>query len=248
MLKIEQLSARIEGVEVLRQVDLAMAQGATVALIGRNGAGKTSLLRSIMGFMKITAGRVTLNGEDLARAPAHRRPYLGIGYAPEDRRLYGAFTLEQNLRFPAEVMGLPEAETARRLERVYGVLPELKEMRERRAAGLSGGQGKMVALGRALMAGHRIILLDEPFQGLAPVLANRYAAALRALRDADREVSLLITESNPSLLRQFADQIYVIERGEVATLDSLPATSLEEAGLEHHQPGAPDAAPNTGKH
>ncbi len=238
MLKIEQLSARIEGVEVLRDVDLIMAQGATVALIGRNGAGKTSLLRSIMGFMKITAGTITLDGDSLLDMPAHHRPRLGIGYAPEDRRLYGAFTLEQNLRFPAEVMGLDEAETRRRLERVYGVLPELFEMRERRAAGLSGGQGKMVALGRALVAGHRIILLDEPFQGLAPVLANRYAAALRALRDTDSEVSLLITESNPSLLRSFADQIYVIERGEVSTQEALPTTSLEEAGFNPNSNGA----------
>ncbi|MFG1462578.1 ATP-binding cassette domain-containing protein [Xanthobacter sp. DSM 24535] len=234
MLKIERLSAQIEGIEVLRHADLEMPQGSTIALIGRNGAGKTSLLRSIMGFMKITAGQVTLDGNSLAQVPPHRRPYLGIGYAPEDRRLYGAFTLEQNLRFPAEVMRLPETEIARRLERVYGVLPELKDMRERPAAGLSGGQGKMVALGRALMAGDRIILLDEPFQGLAPVLAIRYGTALRALRDADRDITLLITESNPSLLRAFADRIYVIERGEVSTLDSLPESSLAEAGLGGH--------------
>jgi branched-chain amino acid transport system ATP-binding protein len=227
MLSVEGLCAEIEGVQVLRNVNLAMPQGSTVALIGRNGAGKTSLLRSIMGFMRVSQGRITLNGTSLDKVPPHHRPVIGIGYAPEDRRLFGSFTLEQNIRFPAEIIGTPDSVIRDRIERVYGILPELKEMRLRAAAGLSGGQGKMVALGRALMAGTKIVLLDEPFQGLAPVLANRYAAALRVLRDTDREISLLITESNPSLLRSFAEVTYVIERGEVSNIGSLPQTSLE---------------------
>lgn len=154
MLRLERVSAEIEGVVVVRDASLDIARGATVALIGRNGAGKTSLQRLIMGALKPRSGRLSFDGHDLAGMPAHRRPFLGIGYAPEDRRLYGSFTLEENLRFPGEVMRLSAAELSRRLDLVYAVLPELRDMRERLAAGLSGGQGKMVALGRALVAGH----------------------------------------------------------------------------------------------
>ncbi|MGW9331358.1 ABC transporter ATP-binding protein [Bosea sp. NPDC055594] len=230
MLEIKGLSAEIEGVQVLRRANLSLAEGATVALIGRNGAGKTSLLRAIMGFMKVTEGEISFDGRPLDAVKAHLRPRLGIGYAPEDRRLFPAFTIEENIRLPAEVMKLPAAEIARRLDGIYAVLPELAELRHRPAAGLSGGQGKMAALARALMIGSRVILLDEPFQGLAPVLANRYAAALRTLRDSHPDIALLITESNPSLLRNFAEKAYAIERGEVSEA-ALAASSLAAAGL-----------------
>ena len=230
MLEIKGLSAEIEGVQVLRRANLSLAEGATVALIGRNGAGKTSLLRAIMGFMQVTEGEISFDGRPLDSVKAHRRPRLGIGYAPEDRRLFPAFTIEENIRLPAEVMKLPAAEIARRLDGIYAVLPELAELRHRPAAGLSGGQGKMAALARALMIGSRVILLDEPFQGLAPVLANRYAAALRTLRDSHPDIALLITESNPSLLRNFAEKAYAIERGEVSEA-ALAASSLAAAGL-----------------
>lgn len=232
MLEIKGLSAEIEGVRVLRGVDFALAEGATVALIGRNGAGKTSLLRAIMGFMQVTAGSIAFDGRPILSLPPYERPRLGIGYAPEDRRLFSSFSIEENIRLPAEVMKVPAAEIARRLEGVYQVLPELAELRHRPAAGLSGGQGKMAALARALMVGTRIILLDEPFQGLAPVLAQRYAAALRALRNSHPDIALLITESNPSLLRSFAERAYAIERGEVTEVaGGLAASSLEAAGL-----------------
>lgn len=230
MLEIKGLSAEIEGVQVLRRANLSLAEGATVALIGRNGAGKTSLLRAIMGFMRVTEGEISFDGRPLDAVKAHLRPRLGIGYAPEDRRLFPAFTIEENIRLPAEVMKLPAAEIARRLDGIYDVLPELAELHHRPAAGLSGGQGKMAALARALMVGSRVILLDEPFQGLAPVLANRYAAALRTLRDSHPDIALLITESNPSLLRNFAEKAYAIERGEVSEA-ALAASSLAAAGL-----------------
>ena len=230
MLEIKGLSAEIEGVQVLRKVDLSLGEGATVALIGRNGAGKTSLLRAIMGFMKVTGGTIGFDGRPILDVKPHERPRLGIGYAPEDRRLFSSFTIEENIRLPAEVMKMPGPEIARRLANIYQVLPELADLRHRAAAGLSGGQGKMAALARALMVGTRIILLDEPFQGLAPVLANRYAAALRALRDSHPDIALLITESNPSLLRNFAERSYAIERGEVTEISGgLAATSLAAA-------------------
>jgi len=218
MLEVADLDAHIQGVHVLRHLALGVAAGETVALIGRNGAGKTTLLRTVMGFVAEVAGALRFQGEDLRALPAHQRPRLGIGYAPEDRRLFAAFDVEANLLLPAQVCKLAPATVRERLELVYTVLPELKELRGRPAGSVSGGQGKMVALGRALMVGSRLVLLDEPFQGLAPVLANRYAEALRRLRDQTHDVGLLITESNPGLLRDFADTTYVIERGEVSRM------------------------------
>ena len=147
--------------------------------------------------------------------PPHDRPRLGIGYAPEDRRLFSSFTVEENILLPARVAKLAESETRRRLDRAYGVLPELSELRHRPAGSVSGGQGKMVALGRALMLGTSLVILDEPFQGLAPVLAQRYSEALRRLRAQDPNITLLVTESNPKLLEAFADTVIMIERGEI---------------------------------
>lgn len=230
MLRFENVDVSIAKIPILRAINFSLNAGETIALIGRNGAGKTSLLRAIMGFMTVTSGSISLDGKPLDGVKAHERPRLGIGYAPEDRRLFSTFTIEENIRLPAEVMKLGEAEITRRLERIYAVLPELADLRQRPAAGLSGGQGKMAALARALMVGSRVILLDEPFQGLAPVLANRYAAALRALRDSHPDIALLITESNPSLLRNFAGRAYAIERGEVSETQ-LAESSLAAAGL-----------------
>ncbi len=139
----------------------------------------------------------------------------GIGYAPEERKLFPTFTVEENLRLPAEVLKLPEAEIARRLEKAYAILPEVKGFADRKAGGLSGGQGKMVALGRALMVGTKLVLLDEPFQGLAPALAKRYGEALLRLREAEPGLAVLISESNPDLLKPMVDSAFLIERGEV---------------------------------
>lgn len=215
MLRLEGVDVHIEGVHVLRGVSFALAARGTTALIGRNGAGKTTTLRTIMGFVRPTQGAITLGDTRLDQLAPHRRPGLGIGYAPEDRRLFAAFSVEDNLRLPLQVAGRSPAETDQRLAAVYEILPELEELRQRPAGSVSGGQGKMVALGRALMIGSRVVLLDEPFQGLAPALANRYAEALRRLTALDTAPALLITESNPKLLEPLADATLTIERGEV---------------------------------
>jgi branched-chain amino acid transport system ATP-binding protein len=214
MLDLENVNVAIADAPVLRSVSFSLPPGATAALIGRNGAGKTTTVRTIMGFTK-ASGTVRLGGQDLGHVPPHRRPFLGIGYAPEDRRLFSAFTVEENILLPGRVAKLSANEVRQRLERAYSVLPELKELAGRPAGSVSGGQGKMVALGRALMLGTRLVILDEPFQGLAPVLAQRYAEALRRLRSQDRDITLLITESNPKLLEAFADVTLTIERGEI---------------------------------
>jgi branched-chain amino acid transport system ATP-binding protein len=217
MLSFENVNVAIEGAPVLRNVSFSVEAGASAALIGRNGAGKTTTVRTIMGFTK-ASGMVRLGGQDLGSIPPHRRPLLGIGYAPEDRRLFSAFTVEENIVLPGRVAKLSLEQIRQRLDRAYAVLPELTELAKRPAGSVSGGQGKMVALGRALMMGTRLVILDEPFQGLAPVLAQRYAEALRRLRTQDRGITLLITESNPKLLATFADATLTIERGEIEKL------------------------------
>lgn len=221
MLTLTNVNAFIEGVQVLRDVSLSLKSGSTAALIGRNGAGKTTLLRTIMGFVTEGGGQITLDDHLLHEVEAHQRPKLGIGYAPEDRKLFSAFNVEDNILLPAQVNKLPPEVIRSRLEHVYTILPELKEMRLRPAGSVSGGQGKMVALGRALMVGSKLILLDEPFQGLAPALAQRYSQVLRRLRDDDPSITLLITESNPALLRDFAEISFVIERGEISQVSSI---------------------------
>lgn len=214
MLALQGVTVALGGVRVLRDVSLRVDRADTVALIGANGAGKTTTLRTIMGLTRMT-GAILFGGATLSDIAPSKRPRLGIGYAAEDRRLFSAFTVEENILMPGKVAGFSPAELARALARVYDILPELRKMAARPAGAVSGGQGKMVALGRALMIGRKLIMLDEPFQGLAPALAQRYAEALRSLRDSDRDVALIITESNPGLLRRFADRALVIERGSV---------------------------------
>lgn len=215
MLKIDHVSASIAGNTVLRGISTEFSAGQLLAVVGRNGAGKTTLLRAIMGLLPLSAGTIAMNGEDLSRVPAHRRTSLGIGYAPEDRVMYPTFSVEENLRLPCDVLGLDVAEIDQRLARVLEVLPQLREMLPRSGSALSGGQGKMAALGRALMVGTRLILLDEPFQGLAPVLANQYAESLRKLHQIAPELCIVVTESNRSLLRDLPDATLILERGEL---------------------------------
>ncbi len=215
MLKIDHVSASIAGNTVLRGVSTEFTAGQLLAVVGRNGAGKTTLLRAIMGLLPLSAGTIAMNGQDLSRVPAHRRTSLGIGYAPEDRVMYPTFSVEENLRLPCDVLGLDAVETDRRLARVLEVVPQLREMLPRSGSALSGGQGKMAALGRALMVGTRLVLLDEPFQGLAPVLANQYSESLRRLHEIAPELCIVVTESNRSLLRDLPDATLTLERGEL---------------------------------
>ena len=213
MLLIDQLSVELAGVQVLRRIHAPVLTGTTVAVIGRNGAGKTTLLRSIMGLVPTTGGSILLDKSELLTQPAHRRAALGIGYAPEDRVIFPTLTVLQNLRLPAEVLGLSAKDMEQRLTAVLEVVPQLEPMLVRSGAALSGGQGKMVALGRALMVGTRMVLLDEPLQGLAPVLAEQYVQSIGRLRRLRPELSVVITESNAGLLTGMPDQTWLLERG-----------------------------------
>jgi ABC-type branched-subunit amino acid transport system ATPase component len=217
VLSLEGVAARIAGITVLHGITTTLEQGSTVAIVGRNGAGKTTLLRLVMGFMPKHGGRVLLEGRDLAAVPARERARLGFGYAPEDRVMFPTFSVEENLRFPCEVIGMARPAVDARLAETLSIVPELEPMLGRSGAALSGGQGKMAALGRAIMAGHRVVLLDEPFQGLAPVLAQQYSQSLRRLHAARPQLCVVITESNRGLLKDIPTRTLVLERGEVQT-------------------------------
>lgn len=215
MLKMTNVSAQIAGITVLRHIDAEFNAGQLLAVVGRNGAGKTTLLRAIMGLLPLTAGSIAFAGTDMSKVAAHRRSAYGIGYAPEDRVMFPTFSVEENLRLPCDVLGLTKQETDRRLARVLDAVPQLAAMLPRSGAALSGGQGKIAALGRALMAGDKLVLLDEPFQGLAPVLATQYAESLRRLHQLAPELCIVVTESNRSLLRDLPDATLTLERGEL---------------------------------
>ncbi len=213
MLTLDTVSVDLARTAVLRKVSARLDAGSTVAVVGRNGAGKTTLLRAIMGLTPVREGRIVFDDVDLVPLAGHRRARHGIGYAPENRGIFPTLTVEQNLRLPCEVQMLSAAETDARLATTLEVAPQLRDMLARSGAALSGGQGKMVALGRALMIGTRMVLLDEPFQGLAPVLAAQYGEALVRLRQARPTLCVVLTESNGSLLGDLPDQILMLERG-----------------------------------
>jgi len=180
MLEIDRLQVSIQSAQVLRGLSLSIGKGKMVGLIGRNGAGKTTTLRAIMGHLALSSGTISFDGHDLSRLPAHARASLGIGYMPEDRGLVPELSVEENILVPLWATGV--ADTTKRLTFVYQVLPELQEMRERRALLLSGGQQKLVALARALVVGTRLLLLDEPFEGVAPALSARLSEVIASLR------------------------------------------------------------------
>jgi len=213
MLKVRSLKVAIGPVPIVRDASLDLSEGEMCGLIGRNGAGKTTLMRALMGAIP-ASGSVEFDHVDLLALPAHRRLAHGVGYMPEDRRLVPDFTVEENIRLPSWSMKMDGTE--QRLEWIFSLMPEVPKFRDRRGMELSGGQQKMVALARALMAGRRMLLLDEPFEGLAPALARRLGEVLADLK-AER-VSVLIAESNEIHVGDLLARAYRIERGSVATV------------------------------
>lgn len=211
-LSIRSLDVSIEKIPILRGVDLDVPDGTMIGLIGRNGAGKTTLIRSIMGLLPARAGSMTLDDVDLAAEPAHRRAPLGVSYMPEDRRLIPSLTVEENIRMPAWANSIPDVEE--RLEWIWEIMPEVATFRDRRALQLSGGQQKLVALARALVPGRRLLLLDEPFEGVAPVLSRRLTEVIAKLRSLG--LSVILSESDDTHSADLVDRAYRIERGVVS--------------------------------
>ena len=235
MLRIQSMNIDLAGHSVLRGIDLELESGQTVAVVGRNGAGKTTLLRGIMGLVPPRSGRLVLDGEDITHSPASRRATAGFGYAPEDRVILPTLSVAQNIALPCEVLRLPRHEIRRRIDAVLASVPQLEPMLARSGAALSGGQGKIVALARALMVGVRFVLLDEPFQGLAPALARQYGDALRALRVSHPQLCVVVTESNSALLEAVQSRTLHIERGSIteATAATDDAPVRVAAAMRH---------------
>ena len=209
MLELHQLHVDIASAQVLRGFSMTVGQGQMMGLVGRNGAGKTSTMRSIMGHLPLRQGQVLLDGQDLARLAPEARAGLGVGYMPEDRGLVPELTVAENICIPLWVSKTLHEQD--RLAFVYQVLPELKDMAQRRALLLSGGQQKLVALGRALAVGTRLLLLDEPFEGVAPALSMRISQVLHQLKGAN--LSVLISQSDLNHSSGLLDSTVVIERG-----------------------------------
>jgi len=211
MLKVASLNVSIGPIPIIRDASLAVNEGEMCGLIGRNGAGKTTFIRALMGALP-AQGKAELGHVDLLTLPAHRRAGQGVGYMPEDRRLVPEFTVEENIRLPTWATQVEGAD--QRLEWIYSIMPEVARFTRRRALELSGGQQKMVALARALMAGTHILLLDEPFEGLAPAVARRLGEVLANLKN--KGVSVLIAESNEVHVVDLLARAYFIERGTVS--------------------------------
>ena len=215
LLEIDGVMVDIDSMTALRGFSMQIAKGAMVSLVGRNGAGKTTLMRSIMGHLKPAKGAIRFQGGDLSAQPRHARAALGIGYMPEDRCLVPQLTVEENILLPLWVT--KSLDRRARLDFVYGVIGELAEMRDRKALLLSGGQQKLVALGRALAIGTRCLLLDEPFEGIAPALSERLSEVLASLRGKD--LTLLMAQSDMNHSRELIDVEFRIERGANAAAD-----------------------------
>jgi len=209
LLEIDDLVVEIQSMPALRGFSMRVARGAMVSLVGRNGAGKTTLMRSIMGHLTPARGTIRFEGDDLAARPRHARAALGIGYMPEDRCLVPQLTVEENILLPLWVAD--HLDRKARLELVYDVIGELAEFRHRKALLLSGGQQKLVALGRALAIGTKCLLLDEPFEGIAPALSERLSQVLASLRGKD--LTLLMSQSDMNHSRALIDVEFTIERG-----------------------------------
>jgi len=193
----------------LRGFSMQLAKGVMASLVGRNGAGKTTLMRTVMGHLKPARGVIRFEGADLAAQPRHGRAALGIGYMPEDRGLVPQLTVEENILLPLWVAA--HLDRSARLEFVYDVIGELRDMRDRKALSLSGGQQKLVALGRALAIGTKCLLLDEPFEGIAPALSERLAEVLSSLKG--NHLTLLMAQSDMNHSRGLVDVEFTIERG-----------------------------------
>ena len=211
MLKVDSLDVSIKSVRILRGVGLHVAPGQLAGLIGRNGAGKTTLMRAIMGVLPSTAGTIEFAGASMHGVPAHVRARSGMGYMPEDRRIIPQLSIEENVCLPAWAAGTPGYEA--RLKRIYEMIPEVALLRERKGLQLSGGQQKLAALARSLMSGTKLLLLDEPFEGVAPVLARRLAEVVAMLRSEG--LSVILSESDLSHSRKLIDVVYTIDRGQV---------------------------------
>jgi branched-chain amino acid transport system ATP-binding protein len=226
LLEARQLTARIGGAEILQGVSLSVAEGQAVCLLGPNGAGKTTFLRAISGLVPARSGEVLLRGQGMGSARPWRRVGLGIAHVPQDRRCFASLTVLENLQMGAY---LDPGSAPERRDQVWEIFPALYEKRDAQAGDLSGGQQQMLAIGRALMGGPQLLLLDEPTLGLAPNLVVSLRDTLARLA-ADRGLGMLLVEQNVDLALRVCERVYVLCAGHIVIADRA-ASEVSEAEL-----------------
>jgi branched-chain amino acid transport system ATP-binding protein len=219
LLEISGLTSHYGRIQALKGIDLQVAEGELLALVGANGAGKTTLLRTISGVQAATGGSIRFDGSDITRASPPVRVRMGISQVPEGRQVFGPLSVEDNLRLGGYTR--PAGEISADLAEMYAMFPVLKEKRHEPAGTLSGGQQQMLAMSRALMARPKLLLLDEPSMGLAPLLVAEIFRAVRALKEAG--TTIFLVEQNAHAALSIADRGYVLETGRVVLQDSGPA-------------------------
>jgi branched-chain amino acid transport system ATP-binding protein len=233
MLDIDRIDTWRGPVQVLRGVSLRVGDGESVVLVGRNGAGKTTTIETIIGLLPARAGSVSFRGRAITRLPAYQRARLGIGYAPEDAGIFPDLSVAENFHI-CEWLGASAAAGSGRAaqadveERIFAVFPEVKALMQRTGLHLSGGQKKIVAIARAMALSPSILLLDEPFEGLAPVVVTRFIDAVKKIKSMG--ISLLIAESNLMTATRIADRLYAIDRGEII-YEGSPRAVFKDDGV-----------------
>jgi branched-chain amino acid transport system ATP-binding protein len=236
LLEAENVVVGYGNTKVLKGVSLALEEGQSIAVLGANGAGKSTLMMTLAGLLRPWEGRIRLDGRDITSVPAEERAALGIALAPEGRGIFATLSIEENLLMGASSLrrrfGAAEARkrTGEALDRVYGMFPILGERRKDRGSNLSGGQQQMLAIGRALAAQPRVLLMDEPCLGLAPKVGNEVYAALRALREEGQ--SLVVVEESSRRALDFADRACVMKLGAKALEDRAAAMKQDERLLQ----------------
>jgi len=240
MLAVRDLAVDIMGSPVLRGISFEVAAGELVCLVGRNGAGKTTSLRAVMGLRAPAAGSIELDGRDIRSLRPFQRARAGIGFAPEESEVFGELPVAENIALPTWVGG-DSGSAAARIEEAYRVFPMLERYRGRGGHALSGGERKMVSIARALALGPRLLLLDEPTEGLSPVVVPSILDGIARIRALGRAV--FIAESNIYHVPDLADRLYVIERGEII-FAGLPGEARKDAAVARVIEGTPPAAAN----
>ncbi|TAJ91950.1 ABC transporter ATP-binding protein, partial [bacterium] len=217
MLKLERIHTFRGTAHVLRGISLTVNAGEAVCLVGRNGAGKTTTIESIMGLLPVRSGKMTFQEREITQLPPHERARLGIGYAPEDAGIFPDLTVAENFLISQWLAGAGKSgsssSSSEVQDRILAVFPEARTFMQRRGLNLSGGQKKMVAIARAMALSPSILLLDEPFEGLAPVVVSRFIEAVKKIKAMG--ISLLIAASNLTTASRVADRLYAIDRGEI---------------------------------
>jgi branched-chain amino acid transport system ATP-binding protein len=225
ILEVEDIDTFRGPAHILHGVSLTVGNNEVVSLLGRNGAGRTTIIESILGLLAVRAGRIRFLGEDITGLPAHKRAKCGIGYAPENSGIFPELTVAENLmisRWLAEARGGAHGADAE--EKALTVFPEVRQLLGRQGLNLSGGQKKMVAIARAMSLAPALMILDEAFEGLAPAVVRRFREAVMMIKGMG--ISLLIAESNFASASAIADRIYVIDRGEVI-FEGTPQAAAE---------------------